>query len=69
MNGETIAVVKNSHGADFGDQGYRNVSLDVMLVELKTTREPSFQSPSILFRSFCYGEARSKYEVIYLFSG
>uniref|UniRef100_M4D3U6 Clp R domain-containing protein n=1 Tax=Brassica campestris TaxID=3711 RepID=M4D3U6_BRACM len=61
-NGELIAHCRNSHGEEKGLFGYFKASLDVMLLELRTTGVSSFTTPSRLFKVFFCGEVQSKYE-------
>ncbi|CAL9227245.1 unnamed protein product, partial [Arabidopsis halleri] len=56
-NGETIALVKSSHGEDVGRDGYFRVSLDIMMIEVPWEGQeahPNFKRPTKLLTGFCF---------------
>ncbi|CAF2131889.1 unnamed protein product [Brassica rapa subsp. narinosa] len=57
VDGETIALVKSTHGTELGDKGYFRVSLDTMLVEVPhkgKTANRDFARPCRLLSRFCF---------------
>ncbi|KAJ4899283.1 hypothetical protein Rs2_13234 [Raphanus sativus] len=57
VNGETIALVKSTHGTELGNDGYFRVSLDTMLVEVPCKGKNAnrdFAKPCRLLSRFCF---------------
>ncbi|CAH8366451.1 unnamed protein product [Eruca vesicaria subsp. sativa] len=57
VNGETIALVKSTHGEELGDGGYFRVSLDTMIVEVPCkgkTAHRDLAQPCRLLSRFCF---------------
>lgn len=71
-NGETIALVKSSHGEDVGRDSYFRVSLDIMMIEVPWEGQeahPNFKRPTKLLTGFCFPELLPREQVqIYSFN-